>query len=238
MQGIWLGVHEETGENLVALLKPHAPVILVRTIARRPVDERWDAESVSGVKAEPGRPHPRMSENTEVLTRGQAQTMKADKNPEDDEDGEEQEGQFDKKDMEEDDQAQHVLDPQEIWESGAAMDPAEMEDGEEVMRRNFRITKRLIEDLGASPGCQACENTRSSIGTRGLMHSPECRKTFEAKVLASEKHRRILNKRDQRHKLAPEDDDVMKRKWKKVKESSSSRSEKNSVSKERTYPLR
>ena len=40
VQGVWLGVHEETGENLVALMKPSASVIRVRTIARRPIDER------------------------------------------------------------------------------------------------------------------------------------------------------------------------------------------------------
>ena len=40
VQGIWLGVHEETGEHNVALLKTHGPVIRVRTIARRPLDER------------------------------------------------------------------------------------------------------------------------------------------------------------------------------------------------------
>ena len=45
-------MHEETGENLVALLRPNAPVIRVRTIARRPIDERWVAESVLGVCAE------------------------------------------------------------------------------------------------------------------------------------------------------------------------------------------
>ena len=68
-------------------------------------------------------------------------------------------------------------DPQEIIESGAVLDPAKIEEGEEVMRRNSRITKRLIDDLGVSPGCQACENTRSSIGTRGLIHPPKCRTT-------------------------------------------------------------
>ena len=53
VRGGWLGVHEETGENLVALLKPNAPVIRVRTIARRPIDERWVAESVIGVSRTP-----------------------------------------------------------------------------------------------------------------------------------------------------------------------------------------
>ena len=48
---------------------------------------------------------------------------------------------------------------------------SKVEDGEEVTIMNFRITKKLIEDLGASPGCQACENTRAGVGTRGLVHS-------------------------------------------------------------------
>ena len=40
LEGVWLGVHEETGENLVGLLTQGGPVIRVRTIARRPEDER------------------------------------------------------------------------------------------------------------------------------------------------------------------------------------------------------
>ena len=179
VQGVRLGVHEETGENLVALLRPNAPVIRVRTIARRPIDERWVAESVLGVRAEPRRPHPRMPENTEVLTHGQAQTMKADEDPDAEMDGEEQEGQYDNQDSGEGNRGQRHPDPQEVEESGATLEQAEAEDEEEVTRRNFRITKKLIEDLGPSPGCQACENTRTGMGTRGLVHSMACRQAFE-----------------------------------------------------------
>ena len=51
--GIWLGIHEETGENLVAMLGARAPVIRVRTVARRPEDERWNKEALLAVVAEP-----------------------------------------------------------------------------------------------------------------------------------------------------------------------------------------
>ena len=111
-----------------------------------------------------------MPENTEVLTHGQAQTLKADEDPDEEMEGEEQEGQFDNKDGEEGDIDHQLPDQQEIEESGAALEQTEVEDGEEVARRSFRITKKLIEDLGASPGCPACENTRTGIGTRRLVH--------------------------------------------------------------------
>ena len=159
-------MHEETGENLVALMKPNAPVIRVRTIARRPIDERWVAESVFGVRAEPRRPHPKMPENTEVLTHGQAQIMKADEDLDKEMEGEEQEGQYDNRDGEEGNSGRQHPDQQEVEESGAALEQAEVEDEEEVTRINYRITKRLIEDLGASPGCQACENTSWSWHSR------------------------------------------------------------------------
>ena len=74
------------------MMKPHAPVIRVRTIARRPIDERWIAENVLGIQAEPRRPHPRMPGNTEVLTHGQAQTLKTDEDLDEEREGEEQEG--------------------------------------------------------------------------------------------------------------------------------------------------
>ena len=76
VQGVWLGIHEETGENLVALLGPKAPVISVRAIAHKPEDERWSKEDALGIEAEPRCPHPRMSENSTVLTHGQSRTMK------------------------------------------------------------------------------------------------------------------------------------------------------------------
>ena len=103
-------------------MKPSAPVIRVRTIARRPIDERWIAKSVLGIRAEPRRPHPRMPENTEVLTHGQAQTLQADEDPDEEMEGEEQEGQFDNKDGDEGDSGHQVPDEQEIEESGAAIE--------------------------------------------------------------------------------------------------------------------
>ena len=68
--GIWFGIHEETGENLVAMLGARAPVIKVRTVARRLEDERWNKEALLAVEAEPRCPHPRMPESDQVPTPG------------------------------------------------------------------------------------------------------------------------------------------------------------------------
>ena len=75
--------------------------------------------------------------------------------------GKKQEGQLDSNDGDEGDSGHQVPDQQEVEESAAAIEQAEVEDGEEVTRRNFRIAKTFIEDLGASPGCQACAKHES-----------------------------------------------------------------------------
>ena len=82
VHGVWLGIQEETGENLVALLGPKAPVIRVRAIAHKPEDERWSKEDALGIEAEPRCPHSRMPDNSTVLTHGQSRTMTVDDDPE------------------------------------------------------------------------------------------------------------------------------------------------------------
>ena len=56
--GVWVGVCERTGENLVLSLAGFKAVVRVRTVMRRPLGERWSAEAVLSCVATPRVPDP------------------------------------------------------------------------------------------------------------------------------------------------------------------------------------
>ena len=85
--------------------------------------------------------------------------------------------------------------------SGENIDPPEEQADEEALRRDFRITRKLFDDIGSSAGCRACDNMQARLGTRGHKHTPECRKRYEEAMNTSKEHRHILGKRDRRHAL-------------------------------------
>lgn len=75
-------VHEETGDNLVAIHGVGSPVIGVRTVGRRPADERWSRDTVVANSAEPRCPNPKIPDSSSVLTHAQSRNMRADEDPE------------------------------------------------------------------------------------------------------------------------------------------------------------
>ena len=55
-QGTWVGVHEPTTENVVALQSGKA--VRVRTVFRRPEEERWNLDRILGIPATLSDPNP------------------------------------------------------------------------------------------------------------------------------------------------------------------------------------
>ena len=88
------------------------------------MDERWNAESILEVAAEPRCPHPRMSESTSALTHGQAQTLTADGDPESDKEEEVVEGQFAEAEQERRGD-RPAPDDEDMAASGEKIDPTE-----------------------------------------------------------------------------------------------------------------
>ena len=55
----WVGAVEATGENIVVANGPEGAAFRVRTVARRPLEERWDAEASLAMTATARVPAPR-----------------------------------------------------------------------------------------------------------------------------------------------------------------------------------
>ena len=56
--GTWLGMANRTNEHYVAL-ENGGSVIRVRTVKRRPSDDRWNAKAIEDVVASPKVPNPK-----------------------------------------------------------------------------------------------------------------------------------------------------------------------------------
>jgi hypothetical protein len=54
-RGIWMGVTTRSNEHIV-IIDGGEEAVRVRTIKRRPIDERWSAEGVEAIKATPRHP--------------------------------------------------------------------------------------------------------------------------------------------------------------------------------------
>ena len=167
-RGVWVGVHDRTGEHVVVALNG-GPATLVRTIKRLTEAERWDYEAVDGVLARPRKPDPR----------GRADSRQAREQPQPPSG------------------AQEGLAP-----GSAGLQPGRVMPSEPPSRRDFRITKRMIDDEGQTEGCQGCR--AAARGGRGN-HTAECRRRFEEMLSKTEAGRRRLGGRDVRHGLAEEE---------------------------------
>ena len=119
------------------------------------MDERWNAEEILAVAAEPRRPHPLMRENEDVLTHGQCRTMRVDAGSDDDS-GEEVAAP----DVSRPEREPVVPDKQDEVESGARIGEPEAASSSGPARRDFRITSKLIDEFGPTPGCRACQGIR------------------------------------------------------------------------------
>ena len=111
-----------------------------------------------------------MPESDKVPTPGQARTMVLDADPEEDSDGvgeaeEEDGGQV--RPME--------ADEQDLKESGAGLSPSATHSNEPGASRDFRITRTIVQDLGPSDNCRACESLAEGRPVKGQVHTPACR---------------------------------------------------------------
>ena len=71
--GTWIGATSRSGEHVVALQDGGA-AIKVRTVKRRPEDERWSAQAIKDIVASPKAPNPKDKNQGEIrperLTKG------------------------------------------------------------------------------------------------------------------------------------------------------------------------
>ena len=118
-----------------------------------------------------------MRENEEVLTHGQCRTMKVDGGSDDDSAEEAQPPEDENLEEE-----PIIPDKQDEAESGAKVGESEAGDSRGPVKRDFRITWRLIDELGPTPGCKACQSILEGRGSRGRVHLTACRRRFEEKM--------------------------------------------------------
>ena len=75
---VWVGVHEDTGENVVIAEDAPGAAFRVRTVARRPAGERWDRDIALRVVATPRIPDPRAKGRADLPTPKQARILQGD----------------------------------------------------------------------------------------------------------------------------------------------------------------
>ena len=74
--------------------------------------------------------------------------------------------------------------------------PPEVQPPREIRRRNFRITKKILEKYGYAAGCPGCEAMMD--GTRAREHNRECRDRFEQAMEEDPVDRQKIRERDER----------------------------------------
>ena len=67
---------------------------------------------------------------------------------------------------------------------------------DEGLTRDFRITDKIIEKYGFTPGCPGCE--AKIDGTARAAHSQACRRRIETAMESDEVERAALHRRDER----------------------------------------
>ena len=162
VHGTWVGMTQRTNEHLVVLAQG-GPAVRVRTVKRKPLEDRWDADAVREVKATPYKPNPKDQSQAEVhdASRGQGD---------------------------------EVLPVIEVRGDGTQLEEAEVEE-REVRRRDFKITKRILEKYGYDPDCPGC--TGALTGKR-REHTLKCRVRLEEKMNDDVVDVRRLLMRDER----------------------------------------
>ena len=69
---------------------------------------------------------------------------------------------------------------------------------EEVVRRNFRITKRILEKYGHTSGCPGCEADMEGRDKGGRGHTRGCRERIEKRMLDDPEEKEFIKGRDRR----------------------------------------
>ena len=186
-KGIWVGASDRSNEYLV-ICKGDGPAVKVRTIRRFTEASRWNHEMVDKVRARPRKPDPdgRGGDRDEDI----AQDL-----PED---------------------VFQSLDPEINFSPDTPGAVPEVPDGAALRpgrifpnmpeRRNFRITRKLDHEYGATENCPGCRfalgNARGNGGNP--MHTPDCRQRFADAMAGTVDGRRRMRARDVRHGLAEE----------------------------------
>ena len=74
----------------------------------------------------------------------------------------------------------------------------EVREEEEVNRRNFRITRRILEKYGCTAGYPGCEAHLEGRDRGGRDHTRKCRDRIERKMLEDPEDKEAIDKRDKR----------------------------------------
>jgi hypothetical protein len=72
---VWVGVAKRSNEHIV-VLERGGPAIRCRTIKRRPVDDRWDAEKIAEISATPKNPNPKDRHDMDVKTDSETKNIR------------------------------------------------------------------------------------------------------------------------------------------------------------------
>ena len=70
------------------------------------------------------------------------------------------------------------------------------------IRRDFKVTRGLLDDLGPTPGCIGCEAAMTA-GSTSRPHTRECRDRLEELMTNDPRYASRIQNRDRRHGLAP-----------------------------------
>ena len=145
------------------VLRDGGAAIRVRTVMRRPMKDRWNADEVKNITPTPRQPNPKDVEQDEAMP-------------------------------------ERLSRGPEVGEDGSALHDAATRDRSTEVR-NFRITKRLLQEYGYTPSCRGCE--ASILGRKvesGWDHTVACRSRIEERMRADEYLKQRLDERDSRLK--------------------------------------
>ena len=181
--GTWVGIAERTGEHLVVLAKG-GPAVKVRTVRRRSLDDRWNCEALREMVAVPRHPNPIRPE--------QVQAEACDNT----------EGVHGAVNLPETSSLQELFDSTQIDDVIGADIPEAVVADPFTKRRDFQITKNILDEFGRTPECTGC--VKSSEGKRGWAHTIECRARLEAAMIENEGYRGRLDNRNARLKIGIE----------------------------------
>ena len=62
VDAVWVGIAKRSNEHII-VIEGGGPAIRCRTIKRRPMSDRWQADKVAEIKATPRRPNPKDPED-------------------------------------------------------------------------------------------------------------------------------------------------------------------------------
>ena len=161
--GVFVGIRMRSDEIMMATERG---TVKARSIKRRCVEERWDAEFVDKLKGSPGQPVPGIR-GSHIPINIKEDGVKASEGVEDhDEHGEEEEDPV----------------PKEVNRPRA----------EETKVRQMRVRREDLEKFGFTPGCPGCRTVSTPGATGNTAHNDECRERIKKKMSEDEEGRERL----------------------------------------------